>query len=108
MSTPVIENEKKDLELFKNEALDGIEHGVDPTETLRVDEWGTDVIKAIVSAEDDPTEPVLTFRFWFLATFLGSFSGCLGQLYTFKPQTVSVSSLMLAVFGYVIGLGLAK
>ncbi|KAJ3027326.1 UNVERIFIED_CONTAM: hypothetical protein HDU68_004024 [Siphonaria sp. JEL0065] len=110
MSTPAIDNEKKDLDLFKNEAADGIEHQSkeEIAATLRVDEWGTDVIKAIVSAEDDPTEPVLTFRFWFLATFLGSFSGCLGQLYTFKPQTVSVSSLMLAVFGYVIGLGLAK
>ncbi|KAI8606824.1 hypothetical protein BC830DRAFT_1046696, partial [Chytriomyces sp. MP71] len=65
-------------------------------------------IKAIVSADDDPTEPVMTFRFWLLATLLGIFSGSLGQLYTFKPQTVAVSSLMLAVFAYVGGMAFSK
>ncbi|TPX75856.1 hypothetical protein CcCBS67573_g02877 [Chytriomyces confervae] len=77
-------------------------------DTLKVDEWGYDIVKALVSADDDPTEPVFTFRFWFLGTLLGTFAGALGQLYTFKPQTVAVSSLMLSVFGYVGGLFLSK
>ncbi|KAI9335965.1 OPT oligopeptide transporter protein-domain-containing protein [Obelidium mucronatum] len=109
MSTAI--DEKRELEKKTEEAADvalGAIVNEETVEGLRVDAWGTDIIKAIVSAEDDPTEPVLTFRFWFLATILGTFSGSLGQLYTFKPQTVPVSSLMLAVFAYVAGMALSK
>ncbi|KAI9356514.1 peptide transporter MTD1 [Zopfochytrium polystomum] len=77
-------------------------------ETLKVDAWGFDIVQALVSAEDDPTEPVFTFRFWVLGILLGCFGASLGQLYIFKPQTVSVSSLMLAVFAYVGGVVMSK
>ncbi|KAJ3248951.1 hypothetical protein HDU77_007926 [Chytriomyces hyalinus] len=105
------QEEKRDLEQKENEAELARAQVIsreDEADNVKVDAWGVDVIRAIVSKEDDPTEPVLTFRFWFLSTLLGIFSGSLGQLYTFKPQTVSVSSLMLAVFGYVGGMTLAK
>ncbi|KAI8829588.1 peptide transporter MTD1 [Chytriomyces cf. hyalinus JEL632] len=109
--TATAEEEKRDLEVKNHpDALDttvGISRE-EIAETLKVDEWGYDVVKAIVTSEDDPTEPVLTFRFWFLGTILGIFAGALGQLYTFKPQTVAVSSLMLSVFGYVGGMFLSK
>ncbi|KAI8834203.1 OPT oligopeptide transporter protein-domain-containing protein [Chytriomyces cf. hyalinus JEL632] len=107
-----MEGEKKDLEAKETDAeLHSTHAGAtrdEIAETLKVDAWGFDIVKAIVSAEDDPTEPVFTFRFWFLGTILGIFAGSLGQLYTFKPQTVAVSSLMLSVFGYVGGLFLSK
>ncbi|KAI8608535.1 peptide transporter MTD1 [Chytriomyces sp. MP71] len=101
-----LEEEKALGEAVASDALDGVKDDI--AETLKVDAWGNDIIKALVSSDDDPTEPVLTFRFWLLATLLGCFSGSLGQLYTFKPQTVAVSSLMLAVFAYVAGMGLSK
>ncbi|KAI8832682.1 OPT oligopeptide transporter protein-domain-containing protein [Chytriomyces cf. hyalinus JEL632] len=113
MSAPATDTdaEKRDLELKNHpDALDttiGLSRD-EVAETLKVEEWGYDIVKALVSADDDPTERAFTFRFWFLGTLLGIFAGALRQLYTFKPQNAAVSPLMLSVFGYVGGIFLSK
>ncbi|KAI8829648.1 peptide transporter MTD1 [Chytriomyces cf. hyalinus JEL632] len=73
-----------------------------------VDDYGVGMVANIVSLEDDPDTPVLTFRYFVLSLLLSMFAGTLGQIYYFKPQTLVVSTLFLQLFGYFGGVLMAK
>ncbi|TFY51641.1 hypothetical protein EVJ58_g10458 [Rhodofomes roseus] len=66
-------------------------------------ETGQDYALRLVSLEDDPTLPVLTFRTWFLGLGLACFAAVLGELFYFRPQTVQVSGLFLQVLAFILG-----
>ncbi|KAF9262064.1 OPT oligopeptide transporter [Marasmius fiardii PR-910] len=68
-----------------------------PIETS--DDWAL----RLISLEDDPTEPVWTFRLWFLAIGLSCFGAVLSQIFAFRPQVVYVSQLFLQTFAYILG-----
>ncbi|KAJ7890176.1 peptide transporter MTD1 [Mycena olivaceomarginata] len=62
-----------------------------------------DVATRLISLEDDPTLPALTFRMWFLGLGLSCFGAVLGQIFYFRPQTISVSQLFLQILAYILG-----
>ncbi|KAI9324115.1 OPT oligopeptide transporter [Zopfochytrium polystomum] len=64
---------------------------------------GYGMVARIVSTEDDPTLPLFTFRYFVLAIGLACFGGVLGQIYYFKPQTLSISALFHLLLGFVGG-----
>jgi hypothetical protein len=74
----------------------------------------------IISAEDNPDLPALTFRFWVLGTGLATFGtsersllsvlgvqvvagSVLSEIYFWKPQNAIVSSLFQLIISYVLG-----
>ncbi|KAH7912216.1 OPT oligopeptide transporter [Hygrophoropsis aurantiaca] len=57
----------------------------------------------VISVEDDPTLNPWTFRAFFIGLGLSAFGGSLAQIYYFKPQTVGVSLMFLAIISYLIG-----
>ncbi|KAJ3356475.1 hypothetical protein HDU83_000825, partial [Entophlyctis luteolus] len=67
----------------------------------QVDDFGVEMVTKIVSLEDDPTMPVITFRYFLISTLLAAFSGTLGQIYYFKPQVLTISVFFLLLFSYV-------
>lgn len=69
----------------------------------KVIEKAEDVAVEIISTEDDPSLPVLTFRSVFLGIGLSAFSAVLGTIYTFKPQNATVSQLFSLIIAYVLG-----
>ncbi|KAH9915092.1 OPT oligopeptide transporter [Fomitopsis serialis] len=69
-------------------------------------ETGEDYALRLVSLDDDPTLPILTFRTWFLGLGLACFAAVLGELFYFRPQTVQVSGLFLQVLAFILGRGL--
>ncbi|KAJ3380904.1 hypothetical protein HDU84_005513 [Entophlyctis sp. JEL0112] len=69
----------------------------------QVDDFGVEMVTKIVSLEDDPTMPVITFRYFLISTLLAAFSGTLGQIYYFKPQVLSISVFFLVLFSYFFG-----
>jgi hypothetical protein len=94
------------------------EHYNAPAETAE------DLITEVIHATDDQTLNPWTFRTWFLGTIfdysdptkakpgiigiaLSTFGGLLATIYHFKPQTVPVSTVFLAVISYVLGEGMA-
>lgn len=91
----------------------GGKHGSHPVETAR--DLVTEVLHVEVSTtvqthrfladqrQDDPSLNPWTFRVWFTGLGLSCFGGVLATIYQFKPQTVAVSAVFLAVVGYVIG-----
>ncbi|EJF61684.1 OPT oligopeptide transporter [Dichomitus squalens LYAD-421 SS1] len=60
----------------------------------------------VLSTRDDPELPALTFRTFFLGLGFSAFGAVLAQIYYFKPQTLSVSTLFLLVLSYWFGNGL--
>ncbi|KDQ57535.1 hypothetical protein JAAARDRAFT_130586 [Jaapia argillacea MUCL 33604] len=61
----------------------------------------------VISVEDDPSLSPWTFRAFFVGIGLSAFGGVLAEIYYFKPQTVLVSTMFLAIISYVIGVFLA-
>ncbi|KAF8579002.1 OPT superfamily oligopeptide transporter [Ramaria rubella] len=73
-----------------------------------VADYARDVAVKVLSTQDDPSQPALTFRFWFLGLGLSAFGSVLAQIYYFKPQTVNVAQLFLLLVSYVLGNIMAK
>ncbi|KAF8136747.1 OPT oligopeptide transporter protein-domain-containing protein [Boletus edulis] len=57
----------------------------------------------VISVDDDPSLNPWTFRAFFLGLGLSAFGGSLAEIYYFKPQTVGVSLMFLAIISYVLG-----
>ncbi|KAI0945261.1 hypothetical protein AcW1_001521 [Taiwanofungus camphoratus] len=70
---------------------------------VKVIEKAQDVAVEILSSEDHPELPVLTFRSVFLGVGLSVFSAVLATIYTFKPQNATVSQLFCLIIAYVLG-----
>jgi OPT oligopeptide transporter protein len=66
-----------------------------------------DFVTHVLHVEDDPTLSPWTFRMWFLGIGLSLFGSTLATIYYFKPQTVYVSVIFLAVISYVLGQAMA-
>ncbi|KAK0493199.1 OPT oligopeptide transporter [Armillaria luteobubalina] len=63
----------------------------------------SDYALRLLSLEDDPTLPIFTFRMWFLSLGLSCFGAVLGQIFYFRPQTITVSSLFLQIISFILG-----
>ncbi|KAI0256212.1 OPT oligopeptide transporter [Lactifluus subvellereus] len=74
--------------------------GNDATAVLRNER---DIVTHIISVEDDPSLNPWTFRSFFIGIGLSAFGGVLAEIYYFKPQTVLVSTMFLAIISYVAG-----
>ncbi|KAG2148356.1 OPT oligopeptide transporter protein-domain-containing protein [Suillus cothurnatus] len=62
-----------------------------------------DIATHVISVDDDPSLNPWTFRAFFIGIGLSTFGGVLAEIYYFKPQTVLVSLMFLAVVSYVLG-----
>jgi len=61
-----------------------------------------DVATHVITIEDDPSANPWTFRSFFIGIGLSAFGGVLAEIYYFKPQTVLVSTMFLAIISYVV------
>ncbi|KAH9477169.1 Oligopeptide transporter 3 [Psilocybe cubensis] len=66
-------------------------------------ETDLDYSTRLLSLDDDPTLPIWTFRMWFLSIGLSCFGAVLGQIFYFRPQTLTVSQLFLQIISYIMG-----
>ncbi|KAH8995631.1 OPT oligopeptide transporter protein-domain-containing protein [Lactarius akahatsu] len=77
--------------------------GTDTTAVLRNER---DLVTHIISVHDDPSLNPWTFRSFFIGIGLSAFGGVLAEIYYFKPQTVAVSTMFLAIISYVLGIAM--
>ncbi|KAH9176674.1 OPT oligopeptide transporter protein-domain-containing protein [Lactarius sanguifluus] len=77
--------------------------GTDTTAVLRNER---DLVTHVISVHDDPSLNPWTFRSFFLGIGLSAFGGVLAEIYYFKPQTVLVSTMFLAIISYVLGIAM--
>ncbi|KAG2157265.1 OPT oligopeptide transporter protein-domain-containing protein [Suillus clintonianus] len=62
-----------------------------------------EIVTHVISVDDDPSLNPWTLRAFFIGLGLSAFGGSLAQIYYFKPQTVFVSVMFLAIISYAIG-----
>lgn len=62
-----------------------------------------DIATHVITVEDDPSLNPWTFRAFALGFALSAFGGVLAEIYYFKPQTVLVSTMFLAIISYIMG-----
>jgi OPT family oligopeptide transporter len=77
----------------------------EPSPDLVLDD-ARDITTHVILVEDDPSLNPWTFRAFFLGIGLSAFGGVLAEIYYFKPQTVLVSTMFLAIISYVLGMGM--
>ncbi|KJA26235.1 hypothetical protein HYPSUDRAFT_307929 [Hypholoma sublateritium FD-334 SS-4] len=87
----------------KNESKDIDVVSEDSDSNFGVLESERDIATHVVSLHDDPTLNCWTIRAFLIGLGLSTFGGVLAEIYYFKPQTVSVSTMFLAIISYVLG-----
>ncbi|KIM40535.1 hypothetical protein M413DRAFT_72764 [Hebeloma cylindrosporum] len=65
-----------------------------------------DIATHVITIHDDPTLNPWTVRAFIIGIGLSAFGGVLAEIYYFKPQTVLVSTLFLAIISYVLGIAM--
>ncbi|KAI8620994.1 OPT oligopeptide transporter [Chytriomyces sp. MP71] len=73
-----------------------------------VDDFGFEMVTKIVTLEDDETMPVLTFRYWLIATCLSVLAATLSTIYAYKPQILVLPTSFLLLVSYFVGKGLER
>ncbi|KAG2107577.1 OPT oligopeptide transporter protein-domain-containing protein [Suillus cothurnatus] len=63
-----------------------------------------DIATHVISVDDDASLNPWTLRAFFIGLGLSTFGGVLAEIYYFKPQTVGVLLMFLAVISYVLGI----
>ncbi|KAJ7192126.1 OPT oligopeptide transporter [Mycena pura] len=66
-------------------------------------ETDSDYATRLISIDDDPTTRWFTFRMCFLGLGLACFASVLGQIFYFRPQTITVSQLFIQILGFLLG-----
>ncbi|KIK99289.1 hypothetical protein PAXRUDRAFT_132372 [Paxillus rubicundulus Ve08.2h10] len=77
------------------------EHDDDGSDAVLHDE--RKIATHVISVDDDSTLNPWTFRSFFIGLGLSAFGGSLAEIYYFKPITIFVSLMFLAIISYVIG-----
>ncbi|KAG0048796.1 hypothetical protein BGZ83_006303 [Gryganskiella cystojenkinii] len=65
-------------------------------------------VAAIVSNKDDPTLPVMTFRFWVMAVFFALLLSFFNQFFWFRSHPMTISTLVIQLVSYPIGRFMAR
>ncbi|KAF8273545.1 OPT oligopeptide transporter protein-domain-containing protein, partial [Lactarius quietus] len=64
------------------------------------------IVTHIILVHDDPSLDPWTFHSFFIRIGLSAFGGILAEIYYFKPQTIVVSTMFLAIISYVLGIAM--
>ncbi|KAL1712381.1 OPT oligopeptide transporter protein-domain-containing protein [Schizophyllum commune] len=92
-------------------ATDDVGEVFDDVRVIDLDENGKerpiesarDYATRLLSLEDDPSLPIFTIRTVVLGIGFAAFASVLGQLFYFRPQSISVSQLFLQIFAFILG-----
>ncbi|KAG9320230.1 hypothetical protein KVV02_005149 [Mortierella alpina] len=60
-------------------------------------------VAAIVSNKDDPSIPVMTFRFWVMAVVFSVILSFFNQFFWFRTQPMTISTLVIQLLSYPFG-----
>ncbi|KAF9905904.1 hypothetical protein BX616_000893 [Lobosporangium transversale] len=65
-------------------------------------------VAAIVSNKDDPSTPVMTFRFWVMAVLFSILLSFFNQFFWFRTQPMTITTLVIQLLSYPFGKFLAR
>ncbi|KAF9897082.1 hypothetical protein BX616_006219, partial [Lobosporangium transversale] len=65
-------------------------------------------VAAIVSNKDDPTLPVMTFRYWIMAIVFSLILSFFNQFFWFRTNPMMISSMVIQLLSFPIGKAMAR
>ncbi|KAH6879876.1 isp4 protein [Thelonectria olida] len=83
---------------------DDADEWVDP----RLRDYPVPAVAKTVSLHNDPTEPILTFRFWVLGGFWVSVGCIISTFYFFKPYSTTLSGVTIQLLSWWTGMAMAR
>ncbi|OJJ49109.1 hypothetical protein ASPZODRAFT_13846 [Penicilliopsis zonata CBS 506.65] len=104
LSTKDLKGDFSDVPLGQGIAPDSDDVYVDP----RLKNYPIELVAKTVDLKNDPTEPILTFRFWMLSTFWVVVGCALSTFYYFKPYYVTVTSYAVQLLSWGMGVAMAN
>ncbi|KAF4613761.1 hypothetical protein D9613_007594 [Agrocybe pediades] len=105
-SAPSLDYEKQESLDEKNAAKEVEVADADEDSNFGVLEDERDIATHVITVSDDPTLSPWTVRAFVIGIGLSAFGGVLAEIYYFKPQTVLVSTMFLAIISYVLGIAM--
>ncbi|KAI0306821.1 OPT oligopeptide transporter protein-domain-containing protein [Multifurca ochricompacta] len=90
----------------KNSYLKADVESASGSDTTKVLHNERDIATNVIPVEDDPSLNPWTFRSFFIGIGLSTFGSVLAEIYYFKPQTIFVSTMFLAIISYLIGISM--
>lgn len=99
----VLEHLEKDLKGFDDHSTESVEEAPSQESEQIIVRGAGDITNLIISDEDNPELPALTFRFWVLGIGLATFGSVLSEIYFWKPQNAMVSALFQLIISYILG-----
>ncbi|KAF9304593.1 hypothetical protein BG003_001656, partial [Podila horticola] len=102
-------SEQKQEHLAEKEFVDE-KHDIERSSVILDEEENSPIpeVAAMVSNKDDPSLPVLTFRFWVMAVFFSLGLSFFNQFFWFRSNPMSISSLVIQLLSYPTGRFLAR
>ncbi|OAA73584.1 oligopeptide transporter [Cordyceps fumosorosea ARSEF 2679] len=67
-----------------------------------------DVLTHTIHLQDDPTLPAVTFRSMLIGLGLSVFGGVLSGIFYFKPQSVTIPAVFIAVVAFLLGEAMSR
>ncbi|KAK3842640.1 MAG: OPT family small oligopeptide transporter [Linnemannia gamsii] len=88
----------------------GEKHDIEHASVILEEEENSPIaeVAAIVSNKDDPTLPVMTFRYFFMAIFFASALSFCNQFFWFRTNPLTLSTLVVQLVAYPLGRFLAR
>ncbi|KAG0372608.1 hypothetical protein BGX24_012823, partial [Mortierella sp. AD032] len=85
-------------------------HDIEHTSVILEEEENSPIaeVAAIVSNKDDPTLPVMTFRYFFMAVLFSCILSFCNQFFWFRTNPLTLSTLVVQLLSYPLGLFLAR
>nr|XP_001400241.2 hypothetical protein ANI_1_3030024 [Aspergillus niger CBS 513.88] len=99
-----LKGDYKDLPIGEGIVPDDNDEFIDP----RLKDYPIPLVAKTVDLRNDPTEPILTFRFWVLSTFWVLVGCALSTFYYFKPYYNTITSYAIQLLSWGMGDAMAR
>ncbi|KAG0048797.1 hypothetical protein BGZ83_006304 [Gryganskiella cystojenkinii] len=95
---------------FVDERYDDDRHDIERSSVVLEEEENSPIpeVAAIVSNKDDPSLPVMTFRFWVMAIFFSVLLSFFNQFFWFRTHPMTIGTLVIQLLAYPVGKFMAK
>ncbi|KAG0322021.1 hypothetical protein BG000_003043 [Podila horticola] len=97
-------------EYAEKQYYDDEKHDIEKSSVVLDEEENSPIpeVAAIVSNKDDPSLPVMTFRYWFMAVIFSIILSFFNQFFWFRTHPMTINALVIQLLSYPFGKFMAR
>ncbi|KAF9368501.1 hypothetical protein CPC16_005291, partial [Podila verticillata] len=103
-------SEQKQEYASEKQYYDDDKHDIERSSVVLDEEENSPIpeVAAIVSNKDDPTLPVMTFRYWVMAVIFSIILSFFNQFFWFRTHPMTINALVIQLLSYPCGKLMAR